>query len=130
MNFRELIEWHEPEFLDIGSQFSSSACDAYNVALFLTSGILGTIRAKKISTLFVCMASGVMASDFIETFQLYHLRSFDLGDIMTITVGCILGILVMMPLVVRRMISLRRNLGSVFDDDRRVFLASIILSVA
>ncbi|MBQ9265347.1 MAG: VanZ family protein [Clostridia bacterium] len=109
VSFRELIEWHEPEFWDIGSQFSFSAHDVYNVALFLPWGILGTIRAKKISSLFICLASGVMASVFIETFQLYHMRSFDLGDIMTNTVGCILGILVTMPFIVKRMVYLRRK---------------------
>ena len=82
-SFRELIEWHEPEFRDIGSQFSFSAHDMYNVALFLPWGILGMMRAKKLSAPFLCLASGVMASVFIETFQLYHMGSFDLGDILT-----------------------------------------------
>lgn len=108
-SFRELIKWHEPEFWDIGSQFSFSAHDMYNVALFLPWGILGMMQAKKLSAPFICLAGGVMASVFIETFQLYHMGSFDLGDIMTNTAGCMLGILVMVPFMVRHMAYLRRR---------------------
>ena len=105
--FRELIEWRRPMFWDIGFQISFRAHDMYNVALFLPWGILGMTRAKKTSAPFICLASGVAASAFIETFQLYHMGSFDLGDILTNTAGCVLGILVMIPFMIRRIAYLR-----------------------
>ena len=108
-SFREIIEWHEPMFWDIGAQFSFSAHDMYNVGLFVPWGILGMMQAKKPLTPLICLASGVMASFFIETFQLYHMGSFDMGDIMTNTAGCILGILVMVPLMIRRTARFRRR---------------------
>ena len=108
-SFRELIEWHKPMFWDIGAQFTFSAHDLYNVALFIPWGILGMMRAKKPLTPLICLVSGVMMSLFIETFQLYHMRTFDLGDMITNTAGCVLGILVMLPLMIRRIVNLQRE---------------------
>ena len=96
-SLRELFRWEKPFFWDIGYQFSLNAHDLYNVALFIPWGALGMMRAKEVSTSIICLATGAMASIFIETYQLFHLRSFDLGDVMTNIAGCTIGILIMIP---------------------------------
>ena len=101
-SLRELLHWEKPSFWDIGYQFSFSAHDLYNVALFVPWGVLGMARAKKLATPVICLATGAMASLFIETYQLFHLRSFDLGDVMTNIAGCAIGILLMIPFLLMR----------------------------
>ena len=103
-SLRELLHWEKPAFWDISHQFSFSAHDWYNVALFLPWGVLGTMRAKKRLTPVLCLITGAMASLFIETYQLFHLRSFDLGDVITNTAGCAIGILITIPFVLARMV--------------------------
>lgn len=100
----ELFAWRQPMHMDVGFQLSvgqgtSSLHALFNVALFIPWGFLGMTASKKLRSALSCLFSSVLMTFFIETYQLYHMRSFDFGDIVTNILGCAIGILLALPLV-------------------------------
>ena len=67
-----------------------------NVALFMPWGFLGMCYQRKFGAGFLVLLSGMLMSLFIEFFQVCHGMVFDLGDVLTNSIGtaagCVLGL--------------------------------------
>ncbi|MBQ8556676.1 MAG: VanZ family protein [Clostridia bacterium] len=106
-SIQELVEWTDPRFMNITYQLDigdsvSSLHGLFNIALFLPWGIIGMIMGRKPFSALPCLLSSVLMAFFIETYQLFHWRSFDFGDIVTNILGCAIGIIIMLPFTLYR----------------------------
>ena len=104
---REFLEWELPDFGSVWWQFELGARTrmtakhaVLNVALFVPWGFLGMCYQRKFGAGFFVLLSGILMSLFIEFFQVCHGMVFDLGDVLTNTVGtaagCVAGLPVML----------------------------------
>ncbi len=69
----------------------------FNVALFVPWGFLGMCGQKRIRYTFPVFASGILMSAAIECFQGFHGMIFDLGDLMSNSIGTAVGCLAGVP---------------------------------
>ena len=104
---REFLEWELPDFDSVWWQFELGARTrltakhaVLNVALFIPWGFLGMCYQRKFPAGFLVLMSGVLMSLFIEFFQVCHGMVFDLGDVLTNSIGtaagCVIGLPVML----------------------------------
>lgn len=102
---KELFHWENEWVMDVSWQLSlhegiSSLHGLFNIALFVPWGFLGMLVIKSRFAAPCCLLSCVAVTFFIETYQLFHRRSFDFGDIVTNLIGCIVGIVFALPIVI------------------------------
>ncbi len=104
---RDFLQWELPDFDSVWWQFELGARTIVtakhavaNIALFVPWGFLGMCYQRKFGAGFLVLLSGIMMSLFIEFFQVCHGMVFDLGDVLTNTVGtaagCVAGLPVML----------------------------------
>ena len=98
----QLWQWEMPSTFDIAYQMNlndaaSMLHGLFNVALFIPWGICGMLFCKRISGGLAVILSGCLMSAFIECFQVFHSMSFDAGDFVANTAGCIVGVLFALP---------------------------------
>lgn len=103
----EFLRWELPDFssvwwnFELGARTRMTATHAVlNVALFVPWGFLGMCYQRKFGAGFLVLLSGMLMSAGIEFFQITHGMSFDLGDVLTNSIGtaagCVAGIPVML----------------------------------
>lgn len=120
-SWEELLRWELPDFssvwwnFELGARTRTTAAHAVlNVALFVPWGFLGMCYQRKAGAGFLVLLSGMLMSVCIEFFQITHGMSFDLGDVLTNSIGtaagCVAGIPVM--LINGLIYSRRRRWGS------------------
>ena len=104
-SIRELFAWEKPwqwgiDFqLDLGESVSSLH-GLFNIVLFVPWGMMGMMIGKKLLASLPCVLTCALMTVFIETYQLFHRRFFDAGDILTNLLGCAAGIVMMLPMVI------------------------------
>lgn len=101
---QELFLWEKPWQWDVTFQLDlsediSSLHGLFNVALFVPWGLLGMLIIKSRFAAPLCFLSCGAMTLFIETYQLFHRRSFDLGDVATNMIGCAVGIVLVLPIL-------------------------------
>lgn len=101
-NLSELWKWEIPFSFQIQYQLNlndttSTLHALFNVALFIPWGICGMFFCKRIYEGLAVILSGCLMSAFIECFQVFHGMSFDAGDFVANTAGCIVGVLLAVP---------------------------------
>ncbi len=102
---QELFVWEKPWQWGIDFQLDlsegvSSLHGLFNIALFVPWGVIGMIMGKKLIVALPCVLTCALMTVFIEKYQLFHRRSFDAGDIVTNLLGCVAGIVMMLPAVI------------------------------
>lgn len=104
---RDFLEWELPDFGSVWWQFELGARTivtakhaVLNIALFVPWGFLGMCYQRKFGAGFLVLLSGILMSGFIEFFQVCHGMVFDLGDVLTNSIGtaagCVAGLPVML----------------------------------
>lgn len=103
---REFLEWDLPDFDSVWWQFELGARTimtakhaVLNVALFMPWGFLGMCYQRKFGAGFLVLLSGVLMSLFIEFFQVCHGMVFDLGDVLTNSIGTAAGCVIGLPVM-------------------------------
>ncbi len=102
-SWSDLLEWRLPDFstvwwqFELGARTHTTAVHAVlNMALFVPWGLLGMCWQRRPGAGFIVLLSGVLMSAGIEFFQVTHGMVFDLGDVLTNSIGtaagCIAGI--------------------------------------
>lgn len=106
-SWEHLLTWNLPDFdsvwwnFELGARTRMTAVHAvFNVALFVPWGALGTCYQRKMGAGFLVLLSGMLMSVCIEFFQVTHGMAFDLGDVLTNSIGtaagCVLGLPVLL----------------------------------
>ena len=100
----DLLRWQLPDFrtiwwnFELGARTQMTAIHAvFNVALFVPWGFLGMCWQKNCWMGFLVLLSGFLMSVAIEFFQITHGLVFDLGDVVTNTVGTAAGCIAGLP---------------------------------
>ena len=101
-SFSELFVWERDQYSGIDFQLTlsdsiSATHFLFNVLLFVPWGFLGMFLFRRGSGFLLCALSAVTMSALIETFQLYHGLSFDLGDLVANSLGGIIGCALYVP---------------------------------
>ncbi len=102
-SWEELLFWELPDFskvwwnFELGARTQITAMHAVlNMALFVPWGFLGMCGQRKAGNGFFVLISGILMSAGIEFFQVCHGMVFDLGDLLTNSLGtaagCVAGI--------------------------------------
>ena len=101
---RDFLEWELPDFHSVWWQFELGARTVltakhavFNIALFVPWGFLGMCYQRKIGAGFLVLLSGMLMSGFIEFFQVCHGMVFDLGDVLTNSIGTATGCVAGLP---------------------------------
>ena len=69
----------------------------YNVALFIPWGFLGMCWQRRGWVMGPVLLGGIVMSVFIEFFQVTHGMVFDMGDVLTNSVGALIGCIAGLP---------------------------------
>ena len=98
----ELVEWRTPDVWNVTLQLPmgdgvSSLHGLFNMALFVPWGVLGMLIGRRPLTAIPCVLFALLMTLLIEIYQLFHLRAFDLGDVVANLLGCLLGVIIMLP---------------------------------
>ena len=103
-SWEELLRWRLSDFdtvwwnFELGARTELTAMHAvFNVALFVPWGLLGMCYQRKAGTGILVLLSGMAMSAGIEFFQVCHGLSFDLGDLLTNSVGTAIGCIAGLP---------------------------------
>ena len=103
-SWEHLMTWNLPDFdsvwwnFELGARTRTTAVHAvFNVALFVPWGCLGMCYQRKVSMGFVVLLTGMLMSVCIEFFQITHGMAFDLGDVLTNSIGTAAGCVVGLP---------------------------------
>ncbi len=109
-SLRELIEWELPDFgtvwwaFELGKRTPITAQHALlNAAMFVPWGFLGMCYQRKFGAGFLVLLSGILMSGFIEFFQVCHGMVFDLGDVLTNSIGTAAGCAIGLPVMLINM---------------------------
>lgn len=101
---RDFLVWNLPDFdsvwwqFELGARTRLTATHAvFNIALFMPWGLLGMFYQRKVGAGFLVLLSGVLMSVMIEFFQVCHGMVFDLGDVLTNSMGTAAGCVVGLP---------------------------------
>ena len=107
---REFLEWEMPDFHSVWWQFELGARTkmtakhaVLNVALFLPWGFLGMCYQRKFGAGVLVLISGMLMSLLIEFFQVCHGMVFDLGDVLTNSIGTAAGCAIGLPVMLINM---------------------------
>lgn len=102
----DFLQWELPDFdtvwwnFELGARTRMTAVHAVlNVALFVPWGFLGMCYQRTWGSGFLVLLSGMLMSVCIEFFQVTHGMSFDLGDVLTNSIGTAAGCVVGMPVM-------------------------------
>ena len=100
----DLLHWQMPDFSTVWWSFELSARTpitamhaSFNFVLFAPWGMLGMCYQRKPRMGLLVLLSGILASASIEFFQVCHGMSFDLGDLLTNSVGTAAGCIAGLP---------------------------------
>ncbi len=100
----ELMRWKLPDFdsvwweFELGARTRTTAVHAVlNAAMFVPWGFLGMCYQRKWGAGFLVLLSGMMMSAGIEFFQITHGMVFDLGDVLTNSIGTAAGCVAGLP---------------------------------
>ena len=103
---RDFLEWELPDFDTVWWQFELGARTIVtaqhavaNIALFVPWGFLGMCYQRKIGAGFLVLLSGMLMSVLIEFFQVCHGLVFDLGDVLTNSIGTATGCVIGLPVL-------------------------------
>ena len=103
---RDFLEWEPPDFGSVWWQFELGARTivtakhaVLNIALFVPWGFLGMCYQRKFGAGFLVLLSGILMSGFIEFFQVCHGMVFDLGDVLTNSIGTAAGCVAGLPVM-------------------------------
>lgn len=103
-SWEHLMTWNLPDFdsvwwnFELGARTRTTAVHAvFNVALFVPWGVLGMCYQRKVGAGFLVLLSGMLMSVFIEFFQITHGMAFDLGDVLTNSIGTAAGCIAGLP---------------------------------
>jgi len=107
---RDFLEWEMPDFSTVWWQFELGARTLVtakhavaNIALFVPWGFLGMCYQRKFGAGFLVLLSGILMSGFIEFFQVCHGLVFDLGDVLTNSIGTAAGGVAGLPVMLVNM---------------------------
>ena len=100
----DLLRWQLPDFrtvwwnFELGARTQMTAIHAvFNIALFVPWGFLGMCYQRKVGAGFLVLLSGMAMSAGIEFFQVCHGMNFDLGDLLTNSIGTAAGCIAGLP---------------------------------
>ncbi len=102
--WRDFFRFQLPDFNTVWWEFELAAHTdmtnlhaMYNVALFVPWGFLGMCWQRSGWTIGLVLLSGILMSVSIEFFQVTHGLVFDMGDVLTNSVGTLLGCIAGLP---------------------------------
>ena len=102
----DFLRWELPDFnsvwwnFELGARTRMTAIHAVmNVALFVPWGFLGMCYQRKLGAGFLVLRSGTLMSAAIEFFQVCHGLVFDLGDVLTNSIGTATGCVIGLPVL-------------------------------
>ena len=100
----DLFRWQMPDFdsvwwnFELGARTRLTAMHAvFNVALFVPFGMIGMCWQRKAGMGFIVLLCGMLTSAGIEFFQVTHGMAFDLGDVLTNSIGTAVGCIAGLP---------------------------------
>jgi len=100
----DLLRWELPDFdsvwwnFELAARTRTTAVHAVlNAALFVPWGFLGMCFQRKWEAGFAVLLTGALMSAGIEFFQVTHGMAFDLGDVLTNSVGTAAGCVAGLP---------------------------------
>ena len=100
----DLLRWNLPDFdtvwwaFELGARTQMTAIHAVlNAALFLPFGLIGMCWQRRAGMGAVVLLFGILTSTGIEFFQVCHGMVFDLGDVLTNSVGTAVGCVIGLP---------------------------------
>ena len=102
--WRDFLRFRLPDFSTVWWEFELAAHTdltnmhaMYNVVLFIPWGFLGMCWQRRGWVIGLVVLSGIMMSVSIEFFQVTHGLVFDMGDVLTNSVGTLIGAFAGLP---------------------------------
>ncbi len=103
--WRDFFRFNLPDFGSVWWEFELAAHTdltnmhaMYNVALFVPWGFLGMCWQRRGWVMGLVLLSGILMSVSIEFFQVTHGLVFDMGDVLTNSVGTLIGCFAGLPI--------------------------------